>query len=114
MRALVIVVVLFVVAVPSAGAWTWPVVGPVLSAFFFDPAHPYAAGEHRGIDIGSPSGTAVAAPAGGEVTFAGSDNAEALAVVAELVAAGVPRKRAAELVSSLTGVPRNTLYRGSL
>jgi Peptidase family M23 len=71
-RALVIVVVLFVVAVPSAGAWTWPVTGPVLSGFSFDPAHPYAAGEHRGIDIGSPSGTVVLAPAGGEVTFAGS------------------------------------------
>jgi hypothetical protein len=26
----------------------------------------------------------------------------------------VPRKRAAELVSSLTGVSRNALYRGSL
>jgi 16S rRNA (cytidine1402-2'-O)-methyltransferase len=38
----------------------------------------------------------------------------ALAAVAELVDAGLPRKRAAELVSSLTGVPRNTLYRGSL
>ena len=72
MRALMIVVVLFVVAVPSAGAWTWPVAGPVLAGFSFDPAHPYAAGEHRGIDIGSPSGTAVVAPAGGEVTFAGS------------------------------------------
>jgi hypothetical protein len=71
-RALAIVVVLFVVVVPSAGAWTWPVAGPVLSGFSFDPAHPYAAGEHRGIDIGSPSGTAVVAPAGGEVTFAGA------------------------------------------
>jgi len=55
----------------------------------------------------------VGAPAA-SASAAGSDNAEALAVVAELVAAGVPRKRAAELVSSLTGVPRNTLYRGSL
>jgi len=52
----------------------------------------------------------VAAPAGG----AASDDSEALAAVAELVAAGVPRKRAAELVSSLTGVSRNALYRGSL
>jgi 16S rRNA (cytidine1402-2'-O)-methyltransferase len=43
-----------------------------------------------------------------------SDHSEALAVVAELVAAGVPRKRAAELISSLTGVSRNALYRGSL
>jgi 16S rRNA (cytidine1402-2'-O)-methyltransferase len=39
---------------------------------------------------------------------------EALAAVSELVEAGVPRKRAAEVVSRLTGVARNTLYRGSL
>jgi 16S rRNA (cytidine1402-2'-O)-methyltransferase len=55
----------------------------------------------------------VGAPAA-SASASGSDNAEALAAVAELVAAGMPRKRAAELVSSLTGVSRNTLYRGSL
>jgi 16S rRNA (cytidine1402-2'-O)-methyltransferase len=42
------------------------------------------------------------------------DEAAALQAVADLVAAGVARKRAAEIVSSLTDVPRNTLYRGSL
>jgi 16S rRNA (cytidine1402-2'-O)-methyltransferase len=42
-------------------------------------------------------------------------DADAAAVaVAELVASGVPRRRAAELVSRLTGVPRNTLYGASL
>jgi 16S rRNA (cytidine1402-2'-O)-methyltransferase len=39
---------------------------------------------------------------------------DALAAVSELVEAGVSRKRAAEIVSRLTGVARNTLYRGSL
>jgi 16S rRNA (cytidine1402-2'-O)-methyltransferase len=39
---------------------------------------------------------------------------EALAVIGELVEAGVPRRQAVELVSRLTGVARNTLYRGSL
>ena len=39
---------------------------------------------------------------------------EASAAVAELVAAGLPRRRAAELVSRLTGVSRNTLYGASL
>ncbi|HEX7525492.1 MAG TPA: 16S rRNA (cytidine(1402)-2'-O)-methyltransferase [Gaiellaceae bacterium] len=39
---------------------------------------------------------------------------DALAAVSELVDAGVPRKRAAEIVSRLTGVARNRLYRGSL
>jgi 16S rRNA (cytidine1402-2'-O)-methyltransferase len=53
----------------------------------------------------------VGAPA---AASAARDDSEALAVVSELVAAGVPRRRAAELVSSLTGVSRNTLYRGSL
>jgi 16S rRNA (cytidine1402-2'-O)-methyltransferase len=38
----------------------------------------------------------------------------ALAAVAELVEAGLPRKQAAELVARLTGVARNRLYRGSL
>ena len=39
---------------------------------------------------------------------------EAVAAVSELVAAGVPRRRAADLVARLTGVPRNKLYRDSL
>ncbi|HEY5058826.1 MAG TPA: 16S rRNA (cytidine(1402)-2'-O)-methyltransferase [Gaiellaceae bacterium] len=39
---------------------------------------------------------------------------DALAAVTELVAAGLPRKQAAEIVSRLTGVARNTLYRGTL
>jgi hypothetical protein len=42
------------------------------------------------------------------------DETAALEAVSELVDAGVARKRAAEIVSSLTDVPRNTLYRGSL
>ncbi len=37
-----------------------------------------------------------------------------LEAVAELVAAGVPRRQAAQLVAGLTGLPRNRLYRGSL
>jgi 16S rRNA (cytidine1402-2'-O)-methyltransferase len=40
--------------------------------------------------------------------------ADALAVMADLADAGLPRRRAAELVSRLTGLPRNRLYRGSL
>jgi hypothetical protein len=66
------VVMLFLVVVPSAGAWTWPVAGPVLAPFSFDPAHPYAGGEHRGVDIGADAGAAVVAPVAGTVTFAGT------------------------------------------
>ena len=56
----------------------------------------------------------------GEITFVlgeaavPTDDGAATAAVAELVAAGVSRRQAAELVSRLTGVPRNRLYRSSL
>ena len=38
---------------PAAHAWSWPVQGPVLAPFSYDEAHPYASGQHRGIDIGA-------------------------------------------------------------
>src|SRR6476469_7057702 len=56
---------------PALG-WSWPVTGSVLTAFAFDRAHPYAAGQHRGIDLGSSVGTPVVAPVSGTVPFAGS------------------------------------------
>ena len=40
--------------------------------------------------------------------------ATAAEAVAELVAAGTPRRAAAEIVARLTGASRNDLYRGSL
>jgi 16S rRNA (cytidine1402-2'-O)-methyltransferase len=43
-----------------------------------------------------------------------AEDAQALEAVAELVAEGVGRRRAAEIVSRLTGVARNRLYRASL
>jgi 16S rRNA (cytidine1402-2'-O)-methyltransferase len=63
-----------------------------------------------------------AEPPKGEITLvigpaavpSGGDDAVAVAAVAELVAAGVPRRRAAELVARLTGVSRNRLYEASL
>jgi 16S rRNA (cytidine1402-2'-O)-methyltransferase len=61
------------------------------------------------------------APPKGEITLVigggegeQASEAEALKAVAQLVAEGVARRRAAELVSRLTGVSRNALYRGSL
>jgi 16S rRNA (cytidine1402-2'-O)-methyltransferase len=60
-------------------------------------------------------------PPKGEITLvvgagaaAAADDAVALAAVAELAALGVGRRQAADLVSRLTGIPRNRLYRGSL
>jgi 16S rRNA (cytidine1402-2'-O)-methyltransferase len=62
-----------------------------------------------------------AEPPKGEVTLvigpaadAPGDEAGALEAVAELVGAGTARRTAAEVVSRLTGVPKNRLYRGSL
>jgi 16S rRNA (cytidine1402-2'-O)-methyltransferase len=63
------------------------------------------------------------APPKGEITLvlgpaAARDDAggegRALVAVAELVAAGVPRKPAAEIVARLTGIPKNRLYKQSL
>ena len=68
----VALLLLLVFFVPSAGAWTWPVSGPLLQTFSFDQAHPYAAGQRRGIAIGADQGAPVLAPAGGVVSFAGT------------------------------------------
>jgi hypothetical protein len=72
-RRLALTVLLFLVWAPVANAWTWPVQGPVLEPFSYDEAHPYAAGQHRGIDIGAnAAGEQVVAPAAGTISFAGS------------------------------------------
>jgi peptidase M23-like protein len=74
MRRLVIllpVLLAFQVGVQPALAWTWPVDGPVLRNFILGD-DPYAAGQHRGIDIGAPAVATVRAPASGAVSFAGT------------------------------------------
>src|SRR5438270_5418880 len=70
-RALVVVLAAALVIVPTAGAWSWPVKGPVLQRFVLGD-DPYAAGQHRGIDIGAAAGEPVLAPASGTVSFAGT------------------------------------------
>jgi len=61
-----------------------------------------------------------AEPPKGEITLVlgpGSEERDAsgaVEAVAELVAAGVPRRQAADVVSRLTGAPRNELYRRTL
>ncbi len=71
-RIAVVAVVLLAWA-PAAYAWSWPVQGPVLQPFAYDESHPYASGQHRGIDIGADAaGEQVVAPAAGVVSFAGS------------------------------------------
>src|SRR3954454_1982345 len=65
-------------ALASAG-WTWPIRGPVLTPYR-DGGDPYAGGQHRGIDIGAPVGSRVAAAVGGTVTFAGVVGSSGLTV----------------------------------
>ena len=59
------------VGAPPALAWTWPTDGPVLQPFVLGD-DPYAAGQHRGIDVAGVTGTPVSAPAGGTVSFSGT------------------------------------------
>jgi peptidase M23-like protein len=69
--ALLPVLLATLLGAPPAHAWTWPVDGPVLRPFLFG-NDPYAAGLHRGIDIGAAPGTAVRAPRAGLVRFVGT------------------------------------------
>jgi 16S rRNA (cytidine1402-2'-O)-methyltransferase len=61
-----------------------------------------------------------AQPPKGEITLvlgpapARADTEGAVAAVAELVAAGIPRRQAADVVARLTGAARNELYRRTL
>src|SRR3954451_7593139 len=71
-RLMLAAVLAALIVVPAGEAWTWPAGGPVLEPFLFDPAHPYAAGQHRGVVIGADAGGPVLAPAAGTVTFAGT------------------------------------------
>src|SRR3954451_6038864 len=69
--SLVMAVVAGLAVVPAAGAWTWPVDGPVLRPFALgDDA--YAGGQHRGVDVGGAAGDVGRAPAAGRVSFAGT------------------------------------------
>ena len=69
--ALLPVLVAILVGACPASAWTWPANGPVLKRFSLG-QDVYAAGAHRGIDVGAPAGSPVRAPASGSVSFAGT------------------------------------------
>jgi Peptidase family M23 len=69
--ALLPVLIAFQAGAPPALAWTWPADGPVLRSFVLGD-DPYAAAQHRGVDIGAPTGGLVRAPASGTVSFAGT------------------------------------------
>src|SRR5215210_690927 len=71
LSALIVGTVGFLVAAPAAAGWSWPADGPVLRPFSLT-ADAYAAGQHRGIDVGVAVGEPVRAPAAGTVSFVGS------------------------------------------
>jgi 16S rRNA (cytidine1402-2'-O)-methyltransferase len=120
------------------GAWTWPVVafesaqrlpGALASLAAADPERPVAVCREltkrfEEIVRGPARELAerFAEPPKGEVTLViGAGRAEgktdpgaAVAAVAQLVHEGVGRREAADIVSRLTGLPRNRLYRESL
>src|SRR5690348_16457401 len=74
----ILLVLLLLVLVVAA--WTWPVNGDILRGFSYDEAHPYAGGQHRGIDIAGGDSSAVLAPVSGTVAFAGSTPGSGLTV----------------------------------
>src|SRR5215471_5394268 len=86
MKSVLVLVVLAAAFVHAgqAAAWTWPAPGPVLRPFSFGD-DPYAAGQHRGIDVAAEAGADVVAPTAGTVTFAGTvpNGGETLAIRTE-------------------------------
>src|SRR4051794_34047261 len=79
--ALLLTVLMLLLVPPGAAAadWTWPVRGPVLTEFR-NGDDPYAAGQHRGVDIGAAVGSPVVAASGGTVVFAGAVGSSGLVV----------------------------------
>ena len=60
LSAAIVIAIASLVVVPAAAGWTWPADGPVLRPFSVT-EDAYAAGQHRGIDVGAAAGSQVRA-----------------------------------------------------
>lgn len=81
-RALIAVATFLAVlltAAPAHADWVWPVNGEVITPYR-NGDDPYAAGQHRGIDISAHTGTTVVAATAGDVRFAGTAGSSGLTV----------------------------------
>src|SRR3954454_1044467 len=65
----------------AAGGWTWPVRGRVVTQFR-NGGDPYAAGQHRGVDLAAPVGTPVVTATAGTIIYAGVVGSSGLTVPA--------------------------------
>src|SRR3954454_3545749 len=63
----------------AAGGWTWPVRGRVVTQFR-NGDDPYAAGQHRGVDLAEPVGAPVVAATPGTIVYAGVVGSSGLTV----------------------------------
>src|SRR5690606_33786565 len=65
----------------SGGAWPWPLSGEVITSYR-NGSDPYAAGQHRGLDIAAPEGAPVLAIVGGRISYSGRlpDGGEAVTI----------------------------------
>jgi peptidase M23-like protein len=77
--AVATVVAVLAIVAPARADWVWPVSGEVITPYH-NGDDPYAAGQHRGIDIAAALGTSVVAAAGGEVRFAGTAGSSGVTV----------------------------------
>jgi Peptidase family M23 len=83
-RLLAVLILAGLIQAPAAAGWSWPVDGPVVRPFVLGD-DPYAAGQHRGIDIGAAPGTSVRAATDGSVSFVGTVPAGGKAVTVRTV-----------------------------
>jgi peptidase M23-like protein len=77
--AATVALVLLLAPPARAGGWTWPLRGELIT-LFRNGSDPYAAGQHRGIDIAGRVGAPVVAAAAGSVRFAGAVGSSGLTV----------------------------------